>query len=414
MSEDTINLESENLASGGDNTGTSSSFRAGYVGLLASGHLSVELYASFLAPLLPLLIPKLGLSIAMVGLLATMQSLANSLLQPVFGHLADRGHSRLFVPLGLAVTAIFFSLIGLATHYYVLVLLVVLGGLGVAFFHPPCAVLIGDASRQRRGLGMSFFVAAGSLGSAIGPVLIVSAVSLFTLEGSYLIVVPGLLFAAVLYFLAPHKVTSQEHPQVAQHTGSANGSNALPIAIVVTIVILQASTALTFGTFVPTYLEANGFSLFTSGAALSIYNLCGAAGGLLVGYLSFRVRPARILQFSLIVSAPLFFLFLHTDGPAKLVLLGAGGLLIFGVNPLALAMGQELAPRRASMVSGLIMGFAWGIASMFLTDLGVAADRVGLPTAMTIMTAVPLLAAVLTLALPNTSRRGAVQQSVRP
>ncbi len=63
-------------------------------GLLFLGHLLNDGYGSFFAPLLPLLIERLDLSLAMAGMLGTARILVNSLAQPGLGLLVDRVHRR--------------------------------------------------------------------------------------------------------------------------------------------------------------------------------------------------------------------------------------------------------------------------------------------------------------------------------
>jgi len=64
--------------------------------LLSIGHGIHDMYPAFLAPLLPLLQAKLGLSNTLAGSLATFLR-SSSLAQPFIGYLADRTSARLFV-----------------------------------------------------------------------------------------------------------------------------------------------------------------------------------------------------------------------------------------------------------------------------------------------------------------------------
>ncbi len=80
------------------------------VGLLSLEHLVVDLYPSFLAALLPLLIDKLGLSLTLASLLAPILMFSASLSRPLFGILSDRiGGERLMFwgPITALVLAFF-------------------------------------------------------------------------------------------------------------------------------------------------------------------------------------------------------------------------------------------------------------------------------------------------------------------
>ena len=61
---------------------------------MASAHFMVDAYGNIYAPLLPLLIPKLHLSLAAAGTLTMLYQIASSVSQIGFGHIADRWRPR--------------------------------------------------------------------------------------------------------------------------------------------------------------------------------------------------------------------------------------------------------------------------------------------------------------------------------
>ena len=73
--------------------------------LMAAAHMMVDGYGNIYAPLLPLLIPKLGLSLAAAGTLTMLFQLAASVAQVGFGHLADRWRPRLLLMAGPVIAA---------------------------------------------------------------------------------------------------------------------------------------------------------------------------------------------------------------------------------------------------------------------------------------------------------------------
>src|ERR671912_396945 len=109
--------------------------------VLASTHFIVDGYGNILAPLLPLVVSQLNLSLAGAGLLQMCFQLASSVTQLGFGHLADRWRPRLFLLIGPIAGVALLPLIGLAANAWWLGLLLILGGLGGAAFHPPAAAL---------------------------------------------------------------------------------------------------------------------------------------------------------------------------------------------------------------------------------------------------------------------------------
>ena len=80
-------------------------FKTGSVLALSAIHFIHDVYSSFLAPLLPMLIEKLSLTLTQAGLLNTVMQLP-SLLNPIFGFLADRYSARLLIVAAAMGTAL--------------------------------------------------------------------------------------------------------------------------------------------------------------------------------------------------------------------------------------------------------------------------------------------------------------------
>src|SRR5215207_11768560 len=80
--------------------------------LMASAHMMVDGYGNILAPLLPLLIPRLGLSLAGAGTMTMLFQLSASVAQVGFGHLADRWRPRLLLLTGPIISVVVLSFIG--------------------------------------------------------------------------------------------------------------------------------------------------------------------------------------------------------------------------------------------------------------------------------------------------------------
>ncbi len=142
-------------------------FQTGKILVLSIAHFVHDVYSSFLAPLLPLLIEKLSMSLTQAGFLSSVMQIP-ALLNPYIGVLADRISVRYFVILAPAMTAVPMSLIGLAPGYGVLLILLFITGISVSVFHVPSPVMVADLSAARKGRGMSFFMTGGELARTVG------------------------------------------------------------------------------------------------------------------------------------------------------------------------------------------------------------------------------------------------------
>ena len=110
-------------------------------------HFFIDLYSAALGTLQPVLGAKLHLSLTEAGILGGLLVFSASVMQPAYGYLSDRFHTRLFSALAPAVAGIFISALGLAQNFGGLCALVVLGGCGIASFHPQASA---RASSSRR------------------------------------------------------------------------------------------------------------------------------------------------------------------------------------------------------------------------------------------------------------------------
>jgi len=362
--------------------------------LLFFGHLLNDGYVSFFAPLLPLLITRLDLSLTLAGALGTVSILVNSVTQPALGHLLDRTRRPFLVILGPLLTIVAMSLIGRVGSFGALVAILIVAGIGTALFHPAAASLVAAGGGAKRGLVMAFFSSGGTLGNAIVPLLIVTYVGAVGLGGTPWLILPGLLALAVVAF-----VLRRVLPGLPAMPPPVRGRIRIPGPLILlwAVIVLRSMAATSYANFLAVIVTGRGGSSFMGGAALSAYLFCGAAGGFLAGNLSDRLGRRAILAVTLAAATPMFLLFLH--GPAILALpaVAAAGLFLLSSTPVGVVAAQELLPGQVGLVSGLVMGLAWGIGSLVLTPVGWLADRFGLSVVMSGVALLPLLAAALSL-----------------
>jgi FSR family fosmidomycin resistance protein-like MFS transporter len=371
------------------------------VALLTAGHFINDSYNGFVAPLLPLLMVKLGFSLTLAGLLASIQAVSTSLSQPLFGHLADKVRKPFFVYLGPLLTSLFLSSIGLCSSYGMLIVAVLFAGIGTAAFHPQAAATAGTLSGPRRGLGMSIFVTGGNAGHSLGPVIILPIVAYFGLERTFVAVLPGLIISYLL-FRSGSQLPLEHNPNT-QHSISTQKIRRLwALVLLLIIVIVRAFVICGFSTFIPIFLQNQGFPLMLAGIAITVFQFSGAIGSLFGGGLSDRFGHKPVLIASIVLAVPMLFLFLSTNGYFALGFLALAGLFSFSSIPVNIIMAQELFPSRSSTVSSLIIGVGWGIGGLLVTPLGALADKIGIGYSLYLLTLVCLLGVAAIIPLPKT------------
>jgi FSR family fosmidomycin resistance protein-like MFS transporter len=351
-----------------------------HLAVLTLGHFTIDAYSSFFLPLLPLLVHRLGLNYAMVGGLTAIGSLSSSFSQPLFGLASDRMRRPWFVATGPLLAALFMASVGLASSYAGLVGLLVVGGLGVAMFHPQTASMAGAATNQR-GLAMSFWVTGGTLGWALGPAFATAVVGRFGFERTWVAAVPGLLMCVFLFAWL-----SRRPPQEVRHHERGRLTELKPVLRVLVMlyltVVCRAAVSSGFATFLPLWVHARGGSTEQGGWLTTIYLTLGSLGGFLGGWLADRFGGRRVVVRSFAIAAPFYVLFFTVPDAWRYLMLVVGYCVLQASLPVNVVLGQELSPRHAGIISSLLMGAAWGLGALLLYPIGAIADRWGLEPAL--------------------------------
>ena len=382
----------------------------GTVLVLASTHFLVDGYGNVLTPLLPLLITNLNLSLAGAGTLQMCFQLANSVAQLGFGHIADRSNPRLLLIGGPLLAVAMLPFVGLAPTFWALMVVLIIGGLGGAAFHPPAAALVHRFAGQHRGFAMSFHITSGTLGQAMAPLVFAPFVQRFGLRATPWLLIPGfVLLAGILLRRVPRVERLQE-----SHAGGgiqALRPYARPLSLLYVIVVLRTLTAISFGTFVPVMLTRRGMSLAEAGTAASVYLCAVGAGGFIGGPIADRFGARRVIMLSLVAAVPFLTSALLFDGWRLVALIAVGGFLLQSTLPVNVTFAQMIAPISAATVSSLMMGFAWGVGGLAVPLVGMLADRIGIEHTLTLMSFTPLVAAALAFPLPARTTHVAARPS---
>lgn len=379
------------------------------LGLLTFGHLTIDAYASFFSPLLPLLVQKLDLSLTLVGTLVALSSITSSFSQPLFGLISDRMRRPWFVAFGPLTAAVFMSGLGLAPSYAVLLALLMLAGLGVAAFHPQAAVLASQVS-GRRNVSMAFFITGGTIGFSVGPIFAVGVVSAFGLEGTWVAAVPGLLASALLLAWFS-RVPPRPRHEARYVPISALRPVMRPLSLLYFATVSRSTVSYGFMTFLPLYLTARGYGLSESGTMLSAYLLLGALGGFFGGWLSDRIGGHRLIILSFFAAAPLYLGFLVLPDALGIPCVILGSFVLQSSLSVNVVLGQELSPQHSSTISSLLMGAAWGMGALIIWPIGAFADHYGLYAALAVLSCALLVGLVCGVMLPGPRRHAPVAEA---
>ena len=168
------------------------------ISLLSASHLTDDINQGAVPAMLPFLIAANHLTYAAAAGLVLAQSMSSSVVQPIFGLLADRKPAPWLIPLGLSVAGVGVAVAGIAPSYPLMFAAIAVSGLGVAAFHPEAARWTRYLGGSRQGTAMSLFSVGGSAGFAIGPLLITPVLAVFGPRGAIVLALPVLVMSTVI------------------------------------------------------------------------------------------------------------------------------------------------------------------------------------------------------------------------
>jgi FSR family fosmidomycin resistance protein-like MFS transporter len=347
---------------------------------MAATHAINDSYAFVLPALLPVLLPGMGISLGVAGVLVMIQQITSSLIQPYLGHAADRaGGGRWMSWCGVLLCGLAASAIGLASGFSQLALLMFFNGLGTALWHPVSAGLVAQsAPPDRRGLWMSIYISSGNFGLGLGPLMVGWIVTHLGLGGTWILALPSLLFGALVWRFAPVRRVSAHQAQDSLWTILKRHRRLL--GGLIAVVTTRSWAVAVFQTFLPLYAASKGADAQEAAHTLTVYLVVGALGGLVGGSVADRLGRDRVIIGSLLLSAPfsLALAFQNEVGPLFWFCAAMSGFLLNGSFVVLTVRGQESIPGSVSMMSGMMLGLTVGLGGIIVTPMAAIAERTGL------------------------------------
>jgi FSR family fosmidomycin resistance protein-like MFS transporter len=370
-----------------------SKFQTGNVITTSVAHFFHDVYSSFLAPVLPLLIENMGISMFQAGTLSVFQRIP-TLFNPLIGILAEKVKSRFFVILTPAITAIVMSLIGLAPTYGILVIIMLIAGLSSAFFHVPSPVMIRKVSGNRPGFGMSLYMVGGELARTAGPLAIVGAVSLWGLQGTWTLMFFGIAASVVMYFRLKDIELRKDF--------SSNKQGKHYVKLFKTFLPMFGSISLFtffFGAvkssltlFLPTYLKLEGYSLWVAGLSLSVLQFAGVAGTFFAGPIADRIGNWRLMRIVAVVTPILMLVFTQVSVGWGIPLLILTGIFLFAPGPVLLSVVNSSRTEHLTFLNGVYITINFFLNALMVMIIGWIADLIGLKNTYLLSVGIAFLA----------------------
>ncbi len=372
---------------------------------LSLGHFIIDAYSGFLNPIMPFIAAKIGITMAIATVLISISNLTSSLSQPFFGYIADKWQRRFFIFWGMLMASLFLSFLGLAHNIWTLALCIILGHMGVAFFHPQASSIVHGYSKiSESSKDMSIFIAMGTFGFALGPAISSGITEHFGLEKLPLACFLGIIMAFILLKNIPKLSNIEiEKPKVSVFGAIKAILKNKSVAVLVGASIVKSFVVSSFPIILPFYWKTIGYSVSDIGLILLVFMLAGALGVMTSPLLEKKVGVRNVFYISLSTVMPLGLIFYFNNGTGivaltAFILIGYVSLL---ASPVNMSLAQKLMPEFKSMISGFIGGFSWGVIGILLPVISLLAEKTGFMNVLFLMTLIPLMFAYFIKYLPE-------------
>ncbi|MBA4398035.1 MAG: hypothetical protein C0394_11730, partial [Syntrophus sp. (in: bacteria)] len=346
-----------------------------------------------------------GLDVVKAGWIATVIAMSGTALQPLFGSIADRFGARRVILLGVLLTSFALllgpltdyretldrllpTLFGLSGFYLVVFMILAAGRLGQDMFHPAGAGIAGSFSARHGSMFLAVFIAVGSIGFGLSQIGFRTLYNNFGHHTEILFIPVAILWVFVWMRCRPAQVSGAGRISVV-----ASLRTLRPVAgpILCLFFILATSSGVLSGLFflLPEFAQEKGYPAWIGQGGAFGFIVFGATLFMVpIGHLADRIGRRRTLIAMVILAALSYqaIIRLTLPVPAFILMCIIGGAFLGTVNPLGVAIGQQIAPREnVSIVSAILMGWAWCLGGTVPSIIGELYKSLGNNAAQALM-----------------------------
>jgi FSR family fosmidomycin resistance protein-like MFS transporter len=261
--------------------------------------------------------------------------------------------------------------------------------------------IAGKLSGEKIGRGMSFWMVAGELGRAMGPLAVVTMIKVFGINSTPLLMIFGLGASVLLYFKL-RKIPNHSLPNEALTNWKPALKKVLPFVAAISSINLAMTFLITgISTFLPLFLTGQGSTLWFAGASLTILQIAGVAGAMVSGIWSDKIGRKPLLILAILISPIALVLFIYTSGFLRIIFLLIMGFTMISAQPVLMAWIQQSYPDQRALANGVYMAITFVIRSVIVIVIGWMGDQLGLRNAFLVCAGIVLVALPIVLLTPS-------------
>ena len=251
----------------------------GYIIML--GHLCADISGGALPAILPFLMTQKGISYTSAAGLTFALSSIGSIIQPLFGSMADKHSRPWLMAAGIFMSGCGISMLGFLDSYAAMFVAVAITGIGSAIFHPDGGRMANYVAGEAKGKGISNFSVGRQHGAALwAPYWVVAGINAFGMRGTAVLAIPA--FAMAAFLLTQNSRFRQFAAEGSRATAEAiahgQKDDWKSFSKLTGVVFLRSTITMGMNTFIPLFfLNILMQSEARSGSVTTIISISGAS-----------------------------------------------------------------------------------------------------------------------------------------
>lgn len=362
---------------------------------LSGAHFINDIYTGLLNPIMPFIAEQARISMPVATIILSCSHIFSSLLQPYFGFFADKMRKRALIFWGLLLTSTFISLVPTANSIQVMIGCIILGSTGSSLFHPQSLGFVSKFSTSDSVKNMGIFIAMGTLGFSMGPLLSSATAQYFGLEKMPYLATLGIIWAILMFSCVPkfsNSNTPKSNIKLKQAFIDILSNKKLNILNI--IAMLKSLITTSCSILLPFLWKAQGYTKFQIGTALFFFLFLGGIASLLSPKFEQKIGTKNVFYISMIATFPMMILFAltyKTIPQVSFVIFALMGFVTMFATPITMSMAQKVLPQYKSIIGGFINGFSWGIVAIAMSIIGYIAQATSIIPVLVVISIIPVI-----------------------
>lgn len=379
------------------------------VNWLIFAHFIIDCYPGFIAPLLPFIASKVGITMKDAMAIISIANISSYLLQPIFGYFSDKCKKRFFIFWGIIIASLFLPMMGLAESFLALTVAIVLGEIGVGFFHPQATSFVPRFCKDNEDatLKTGIFLSMGSFSYGAGALIATNLYEHFGEESIIFTSIFGVITALLMFLFVP-KVSCEVETEVKEKISLIKSMKEI-FSLRLERILISASIAKSivvssYTLIMPFFWKNIGLSASKIGLINCAFLATSTLGMIAAPKFEQKIGSRNTFYFSFLLTFPIALamaFFMKINLTVAIVLYSIIGFVIFLTQPINVVMSQKLLPQFKSTISGVVGGFTWGIVGALLPILSFCMEKIGILNGMLVVATIPLIMCIWVREIPE-------------